>query len=83
MEHCDNTGSEVGRQEIYIYIFFCLKIFALSMLQVCLRKGTARAYDHAQLVHAQWLHVARLNMSVYIKRVATNDNIADLPSREV
>ena len=47
------------------------------------RRGTARASDHAQLVHHQWFHVVRLNASIFVKRVATDDNIADLPSREV
>ena len=39
--------------------------------------------DHAQLVHEQWLHVALTGMQLFIKRVATDDNIADLPSRRV
>ena len=39
--------------------------------------------DHAQLVHEQWLHVAITGMQLFIKRVATDDNIADLPSRRV
>ena len=47
-----------------------------------MRKGTARRYDHAQLVHAQWMHVAMLGMRVWVVRVATNDNVADLPSRQ-
>ena len=48
-----------------------------------MRRGSARTWDHAQLVHAQWLHAAVLGMNIYIKRVDTNDNIADLPSRKV
>ena len=39
--------------------------------------------DHAQLVHKQWTHVAEQGLNVYIVRVGTHDNIADLPSREV
>ena len=50
--------------------------------EVTMRRGTARSLDHAQLVHSQWHHVARLGAGVYVKRVATDDNIADLPSRE-
>ena len=38
--------------------------------------------DHAQLVHTQWTHVAEQGLSLYVVRVATNDNIADLPSRD-
>lgn len=38
--------------------------------------------DHAQLIHEHWLHAARCNMKLHVVRVATKDNIADLPSRE-
>ena len=38
--------------------------------------------DHAQLVHSQWTHAAIQGLDLFIKRVATHDNIADLPSRE-
>ena len=48
-----------------------------------MRRGTARAFDHAQLVHAQWLHIIRLNIQIFVKRVRSKDNIADLPSRQV
>ena len=50
--------------------------------EIACSKGTARSWDHAQLVHAQWLHAARERMQLYVKRVATEDNIADLPSRK-
>ena len=33
-------------------------------------------------MHDQWLLLALLNCQVHVVRVATNDNIADLPSRE-
>ena len=39
------------------------------------------ALDHAQLVHTQWFHITRIRAEVFIKRMGTNDNIADLPSR--
>ena len=45
------------------------------------RKGSAKHLDHAEIVHAQWLHAAVNHMHLYIKRVPTDDNIADLPSR--
>ena len=48
-----------------------------------MRRGTAVSWDHAQLVHGQWFHAARLNMRPYVKRVTSKDNIADLPSRRV
>ena len=47
------------------------------------RKGTARSWDHAQLVHAQWLHAAIMGIDMHVVRVPTDDNIADLPSRKV
>ena len=52
-----------------------------SMCQVSIRRGAARSWDHAQLVHEQWLHAALNCVEISVKRVATDDNIADLPSR--
>ena len=52
-----------------------------SGAEVAFRKGNARSFDHAQLVHQQWLLVVRERLRVYVKRVATMDNIVDLPSR--
>ena len=45
------------------------------------RKGRARAFDHCSLVHRMWIHIARLHAAVWVVRVPTDDNIADLPSR--
>ena len=53
----------------------------MHVCQVALAKGRAKAFDHAQLVHGQWMHAARERMSLYVVRVATELNIADLPSR--
>ena len=50
--------------------------------EASVRRGSARSWDHAQLVHQQWLHAAVQNLHLHIKRVATKDNIADLPSRQ-
>ena len=50
---------------------------------MALRRGSARSLDHAQLVHEQWLQAAKLGLQIFVLRVATNDNIADLPSRQV
>ena len=50
-------------------------------LQFSIRRGSARTWDHAQLIHEHWLHAAILNMSIHIIRVASSDNVADLPSR--
>ena len=49
--------------------------------EVALSKGRARSLDHSQLVHSQWLHAAREHMKLYVLRVASEDNVADLPSR--
>jgi hypothetical protein len=51
--------------------------------EASIRRGSARSNDHAQLVHSQWLKAAVLSLTLFIKRVATDDNIADLPSRLV
>ena len=48
-----------------------------------MRRGSARTVHHAELVHEQWLHAARCRFHLFIQRVATDDNIGDLPSREV
>ena len=34
-------------------------------------------------MHQQWLHIVQMRMRVFVKRVSTDDNIADLPSRKV
>ena len=80
-ERSDTLRQHWRRGEFHTIILCMLSV--VLRLQACFRKGAARAYVHAQLVHAQWLHVAQLHMRVFIKRVATDDNIADLPSREV
>ena len=51
---------------------------ALPMLQI----GSARQFDHTCLTHALWKHLLHLNVEAQIQRVPTDDNLADLPSRE-
>ena len=34
-------------------------------------------------MHEQWLHVPLASMAIFVERVETDDNIADLPSRLV
>ena len=46
------------------------------------RKGSARQFDHTCLVHCLWLRAAQLHIHLRVDRVPTDDNIADLPSRE-
>ncbi len=48
-----------------------------------MRKGSAVSWDHAQLVHAQWYHAAVARIHIFIMRVSTDVNIADMPSRLV
>jgi hypothetical protein len=50
--------------------------------ELAVRRGSARTWDHAQIVHKIWEDLLTLRVCVYIKRVRTDDNIADLPSRE-
>ena len=49
--------------------------------QLAIRRGAARVWDHAQLVHQIWEDLLILKAHVFILRVATDDNIGDLPSR--
>lgn len=51
--------------------------------EAAIRRGTAVALDHAQLVHTQWTHIAEQGLRVHVLRVGTHDNVADLPSRRV
>ena len=46
------------------------------------RKGSAREWDHACIVHCIWKKAVVLRCALFIQRVPTDENIADLPSRE-
>jgi hypothetical protein len=48
----------------------------------CTKKGSAREWDHTALIHSIWLKAARLQAQLWVERVPTAENIADLPSRE-
>ena len=45
-------------------------------------KGCAKAADHNDLVHAIWLLALRLRCALWAERACSEDNLADLPSRE-
>ena len=45
------------------------------------RKGTAKSWDHCELIHEIWTHAAVNKIRVWVERVPTDDNISDLPSR--
>ena len=49
--------------------------------ECALTKACARESDHNLLVHAVWLMAARCGMALWVQRVASDDNIADEPSR--
>ena len=46
------------------------------------RSGATKNFDQGSLIHAIWLKLAELGCGVYVERVPTESNIADLPSRE-
>ena len=45
------------------------------------RKGAAKAFDHCCVVHSIWSKAAEIGIDMQVGRVATEANIADLPSR--
>ena len=56
----------------------CPRVF---VFRLAVQKGRAKAWDHAQVVHQIWEDLLMLRVHVFVCRVATDDNIADLPSR--
>lgn len=44
-------------------------------------RGSAKSFDHRDIIHEMWTQATIFNMCLWIVRVATDDNIADLPSR--
>jgi hypothetical protein len=46
------------------------------------RKGSAKSWDHCNLIHEIWSHCWVNSIYIWIVRVASKDNISDLPSRE-
>ena len=46
------------------------------------RKGTAKCWDHASMIHGIWSMALFAKMSLWIERVPSEENLADLPSRE-
>ena len=46
------------------------------------RRGTAREFDHCCIAHSLWTKILHLHASVYVDRVPTEENLADLLSRE-
>lgn len=44
-------------------------------------KGSAKSFDHRDLIHEMWTQAVACDMSLWVQRVSTDLNIADLPSR--
>ena len=44
-------------------------------------KGSANAADHNRMVHEIWTLALEKGIHLWVERVPTEDNIADLPSR--
>jgi hypothetical protein len=44
-------------------------------------KGSAKAFDHNQLVHEIWTQAMRFQIHLWVQRVPSEENIADLPSK--
>ena len=45
------------------------------------RRGSAQAWDHCEMVHGIWTQAFLNQTHVWIERVASDDNLSDLPSR--
>ena len=46
------------------------------------RKGSAKHFDLCNIIHCIWSIALRGRFGLWVERVPTDDNIADLPSRE-
>ncbi len=45
------------------------------------KKGSAKAFDHNQLIHEIWSHAFLQKMALWVERVPSEFNISDSPSR--
>jgi len=73
----DNKGAEV-RMTWYTGIVNG----SHALFQAAARKGSARSWDHCQIIHEIWTVALLKHCHIWIERVASDDNISDLPSRE-
>ena len=61
----------------------CVNIFSDNTgSEWAVRSGAAKQFDHTCLVHSIWRMALGANCNMHVQRVASEDNIADLPSRE-
>ena len=47
------------------------------------KRGTAKTFDHCCLAHALWKRFAELQLGVWVERVPTEVNIADLGTKHL
>ena len=50
--------------------------------ELSIKRGSSKREDHNLMVHAIWLMCARKDMTIWLERVPTDDNISDCPSRQ-
>ena len=55
--HSDNTGAEVSRLDPCRF----LQLQCFTCWQASVARGSARSWDHAQLVHHQWTQAAKVS----------------------
>ncbi len=74
----DNKGAEVP---ILCERFAWLASVKLACVQEATRKGSAKSWDHAQLIHEIWSHALCNGTALWLERVDSESNLSDLPSR--
>ena len=77
--YSDNTGAEAAARKGATRCFG-LKCVSSSHMYLI---GTTKNFDQHSLVHCLWKRFVELNLGIWVLRVPTDDNIADLPSRLV
>ena len=50
--------------------------------EAAVRSGRASAWDHSRIIHSLWYLIARIGCGAWFDRVPSEENVADLPSRE-
>jgi len=58
-------------------------VCAFGWRQAATRKGSCKAEDHNALIHEIWTLALAWGIGIWLDRVPSVDNVADLPSREV
>ena len=79
--YSDNTGIDVSLGNIRVGL--SIVWFTAKGAEAATRKGSTKNFDQHSLVHCMWKKFAELKVGVWVRRVPTDDNIADCPSRPV